>query len=100
MTLKNELPIEISNIVFLIKNKTDQQVLTQDTFLNLLPGQMQTKVIDLSGKHVEGTLVASIIDLDSPGGVVMIDTSKALIITMVAHDLVVNSAIAIFLHKT
>lgn len=96
MTLKNELPIEISNIVFLIKNKTDQQVLTQDTFLNLLPGQMQTKVIDLSGKHVEGTLVASIIDLDSPGGVVMIDTSKALIITMVAHDLVVNSAIAIF----
>ncbi len=96
MSLKNELPIEISNIVFLIKNKTDQQVLTQDTFLNLLPGAVQTKVIDLSGKHVEGTLEAAIIDLDSPGGVVMIDTSKSLIITMVAHDLVVNSAIAIF----
>lgn len=96
MTLENQLPIEISNIVFLIKNKVDQQILTRDTFLNLLPGQMQTKEIDLSGKHVEGTLLAAIIDLDSPGGLALIDTSKALVITMVARDLVVNSATAVF----
>ncbi|MGB3073900.1 MAG: hypothetical protein WBB36_01190 [Chitinophagales bacterium] len=96
MTLENGLTIEISNIVFQVKNKFDQQVLTQDTFLNLLPGQTQTKMIDLSGKHVEGTLVAAIIDLDSPGGVALIDTSDALIIKMVAHDLVVSGATAIF----
>ena len=96
MTLENGLPITISNIVFQVKNKIDQQLLTQDTFLNLLPGQLQTKVIDLSGKHVEGTLVAAIIDLDSPGGVAPIDTSDALTITMVAHDLVVSSATAVF----
>ena len=96
MTLENGLPIEISNIVFQVKNKIGQEVLTQDTFLNLLPGQTQPKVIDLSGKHVEGTLVAAIIDLDSPGGFALIDTSKALIITMLAHDLVVSSATAVF----
>lgn len=96
MMLENGLPITISNIVFQVRNKMDQQLLTQDTFLNLLPGQLQAKVIDLAGKHVEGTLVASIIDLDSPGGVAPIDTSDALTITMVAHDLVVSSATAIF----
>lgn len=96
LTLQNGLPIEISNMVFQVRNKIDQQILTQDTFLNLLPNQSQTKTIDLSGKHVEGTLTAKILDLDSPGGTVLIDTSNALVISMVAHDLVVSEATAIF----
>jgi hypothetical protein len=96
LTLKNELPIVISNMVFQVRNKTDQQILTQDTFVNLLPQQTQVKTIDLSGKHVEGTLIATILDLDSPGGDVLIDTSNSIIITLTAHDLVVNTATAVF----
>ncbi|MBA2407918.1 MAG: hypothetical protein H0V65_08005, partial [Chitinophagales bacterium] len=96
LTLKNELPIVISNMVFQVRNKIDQQILTQDTFVNLMPQQTQVKTINLSGKHVEGTLTAQILDLNSPGGNVLIDTSNSLIITMTAHDLVVNTATAVF----
>ncbi|HYV93368.1 MAG TPA: hypothetical protein VE978_16470 [Chitinophagales bacterium] len=96
LTLDNGLPLTMSSIVFQVRNKIDQQVLTQDTFLNLLPNQTQTKSIDLSGKHVEGTLVAKILDMSSPGGYVLIDTSDAIAITMVAHDIKVDSATAVF----
>jgi hypothetical protein len=83
-------------MVFQVRNKIDQQILTQDTFVNLMPQQTQVKTINLSGKHVEGTLTAQILDLNSPGGNVLIDTSNSLIITMTAHDLVVNTATAVF----
>ena len=96
LTLQNGLPIDISNLVFQVKNKIDQQVVAEETFQNLLAGQTQSKTIDMSGKHVEGTLVAKIIDLDSPGGTVVIDTSDAIVLTMVAHDLVVKEATAVF----
>ncbi|MCY7409526.1 MAG: hypothetical protein LH473_04580, partial [Chitinophagales bacterium] len=96
ISIENGLPIEMSQMIFQIRNKIDQQVLTLDTFLNLSPNEIQTKVIDLAGKHVEGTLVATIVDLSTPGGTVLIDTSDALIITMIAHDIKVSSATAVF----
>jgi hypothetical protein len=80
-----------------VKNKIDQQIITMQTFTNLQPFTTQTKSIDLSGKHVEGTLVASITNIESPGGNdVLIDTSDALIISLTAHDIKVSSATAIF----
>ena len=96
LSLFNGLPLTMSSIIFQVRNKIDQQVITQDTFLNLLPGQTQTKSIDLSGKHVEGTLVAKIVNMESPGGNVLIDTSDAITMTMVAHDIKVDSATAVF----
>ena len=96
LTLENGLPISMTNLVFQVKNKYDQQVIAQETFTNMLPGQSQTKTIDLAGKHVEGTLVASVIDFDSPGGTVVIDTSDAIILTMKTNDIKVSSATAIF----
>lgn len=96
LSLSNGLPLTMASIVFQVKNKIDQQVITQDTFLNLLPNQTQTKAIDLSGKHVEGTLVAKIINMETLEDYVTIDTSDALTMTMVAHDIKVNSATAVF----
>jgi len=96
LTLKNGLPIEMSKMIFQVKNKIDQEIITIDTFLNLFPDQQQTKTIDLSGKHVEGILSASIIDLESPGGNVLIDTSDAIIITMKTNQIKVSTATAVF----
>ncbi|MFI5134336.1 MAG: hypothetical protein ACHQD9_00655 [Chitinophagales bacterium] len=96
LTLQNGLPLTMSTMVFQVKNKIDQQIITIDTFTNLLPNQMQTKTIDLSGKHVEGVLSASILDLESPGGTVLIDTSDAITITMKTNQIKVSSATAVF----
>lgn len=96
ITLENGLPIVISNMEFQIKNKVDQQILATETFSNLQPGESQTRVIDLSGKHVEGTLVATITDFDSPGGTVVIDTSDAIVLTMKTNEIKVSTATAVF----
>lgn len=96
LTLENGLPLTMSSIVFQIKNKVDLQVITEETFTNLLPNTTQTKTIDLSGKHVEGTLVATIINMDIAGGTFTVDTSDAITMTMIANDIKVDSATAIF----
>lgn len=99
MKIENGFPIAIDKLVFEIKNKVSQQIISTETFLNILPHTTQTKTIDLSGKTVEGRLVATIIDLESSGSgasPVLIDTSNALVATLTARDLVVQSATAIF----
>ncbi|MCS6917578.1 MAG: hypothetical protein RMK52_00520 [Chitinophagales bacterium] len=96
LTLENGFPLEWSQIVFEIRNQSNQQIVTRDTFLNLLPGTQQTKSINLAGKLVEGKLIARITDMDSPGGYVLIDTSDAILITLVARELKVSEATAVF----
>lgn len=99
MKVENGFPISIDKLVFQIKNKVSQEIISTQTFLNILPHTSQTKQIDLSGKTVEGQLVATIVDLESSGSgssSVLIDTSNALIATLQAHDLIVESATAVF----
>ncbi len=99
ITLNNGFPIDISNLVFQIKNQINGNIIATETFTNLVTHSQQTKVIDLSGKYVEGTLVAKIIDLDSPGSNgnnVLIDTSNAILVTLKAHDMIVDNAMASF----
>ncbi|MCS6991040.1 MAG: hypothetical protein NZL95_04190 [Chitinophagales bacterium] len=96
ITLKNGYPLEWSNIVFEIRNYTDQQIVARDTFLNLVPGSQQTKSINLAGKQVEGKLLVRITNMNSPGGYVLIDTSAAIVVTLAARAIRVSQATAIF----
>ncbi len=96
ITLENGLPLTWNQIVFEIRNFSDQQVVLRDTFADLTPFEKQIQSVDLSGKHVEGLLVARIIDMSSPGGTVLIDTSDAIVLTLQARDLSVYSATAVF----
>lgn len=99
ITLNNGFPIDISNLVFQIRNQVNGNIIATETFSNLLSGTQQTKTINLAGKYVEGTLVAKIIDLDSPGSNgnnVLIDTSDAILVTMKAYGMIVDNAQATF----
>ncbi len=99
MKIDNGFPIPIDKLVFQIKNKVSKEIISTQTFLNILPHTSQTKQIDLSGKTMEGQLVATIVNLESSGSgssSVLIDTSNALTATMQAHDLIVESATAVF----
>ncbi len=99
VTLNNGFPIDISNLVFQIRNQINGDVIAVETFSNLLSNTQQTKTINLAGKYVEGTLVAKIIDLDSPGSNgnnVLIDTSDAILVTFKAYNMIVDNALASF----
>ena len=99
ITLLNGFPIDISNLVFQIRNQINNEVIAVETFTNLLSNTQQTKTINLAGKYVEGTLVGRIIDLDTPGSNgsnVLIDTSDAILVTLKAYDMVVDNALASF----
>ncbi len=96
ITLENGLPLAWNQIVFEIRNFSDQQVVVRDTFVDLSPFEKQTQSVDLSGKYVEGLLVARIIDMSSPGGTVLVDTADAMVLTLQVRDLSVYSATAIF----
>ncbi|MCH8905291.1 MAG: hypothetical protein IIA45_15440 [Bacteroidetes bacterium] len=96
--IKNELPTDVANVRFEFSNKVQGNVLIRDTFPLILSGTSMKQTYDLSGKTVEGSLVAKIVNLDVVGTVspVLIDTSKALIITLTVYDLTVFKATAIF----
>jgi hypothetical protein len=99
ISIDNGFPIDISQLVFQIKNQVSGNIVSIDTFTNILAGISQSKNIDLSGKYVEGTMLGKIIDLDSPGSnglAVPIDTSDALLVTLTTNNLIVNNATAIF----
>ena len=94
ISIDNGFPIDISQLVFQIKNQVSGNIVSIDTFTNLLAGTSQSKNIDLSGKYVEGTMLGKIIDLDSPGSnglAVPIDTSDALLVTLTTNNLIVNN---------
>ena len=99
ITIENQLPVDITNLVFQLLNSTDNSELLRDTF-DLIPvGTMQSKTIDLAGKRVDGLLLANILNLDSPGSngqSILIDYDDALIARFKVYNLKPYAATAIF----
>ncbi len=96
---ENGLPIDVTNVDFMLKNKLPPSTVFQDSFTIIPAGGTRTKTIDLAGKTIEGELIFDIINMDSPGTMpdsAIIDTSDALIVTITIRDLKVFSATAIF----
>ncbi len=96
VTIKNELPLTISNLAFVLNNITPPSVITTQTFTNILPNTSQSKTQDLAGKTIGSNISASINDMDINGGFVRVDTSNALLVTLSISNINVFSATAIF----
>lgn len=99
ITIDNDLPTDIDNLIFEITNQVDNSVISNGTFVNIPAGGTEQQIIDLAGKTITGLMDISITNLDvvGTGGVfVDIDTSDALVATMEISDLKVQEATAIF----
>jgi hypothetical protein len=97
--IKNELPIDITDITFQLRNSSDGAVIVEDTYPIIASGTFELNTYDLSGKTVDGLLVAEIISFNSPGSggePVLIDTSDYVLIQLKAYDMDLYEATAIF----
>ena len=99
ITLSNGFPVDVTNVIFQLRNQNSGTIISQDTFPIIASGATVSKTIDLAGDTVEGFLVGKILNMDSPGSgsnFVLIDTSDALLATLSVHDLQVLEATAVF----
>lgn len=100
ITVNNGFPIPIENVEIQLANaSTPGTPLGTTIFASIPPGASQTQTIDLSGQYVEGDLVAKLLSIESPGSggsPVLIDTTDAIHLTLLAHDMTVQEATAIF----
>ena len=94
----NELPMDITNIVFRLKNQGSVNFIAQDTFPLIASGSSVSATYELHGQTIQGNIVAQIVEMSSPGsgGFITIDTSDALIPTISIRDITPLSATAIF----
>ena len=98
ITIENQLPIDITNLIFQMVNSDGGEVIVLDTFLIIESGTSETKTISLAGKTIKGNLIGQILNMDSPGsnGDVLIDYADALVTTIKVYDLEPYQATAIF----
>ncbi len=99
ITIRNSLPIDITNLTFQLKNKSSGVIIAQQTFPLIAKGDSAKSSIPLAGKTVEGLMLGKIVNLDSPGSMglpVLIDTSKAITTVLTVRDLYPQSATAVF----
>lgn len=97
--IQNNFPTGISDIVFEVRNESDNSLVGEETFINVAQGGTETRTIDLAGKTVEGMLKGNILnfDIDGSGGSnVPIDTTDKIVVTLLVRDTKVRSATAIF----
>ena len=99
LTITNDLPIPISDLDFNVKNKIDGQLVFTDTFSLIPAGASITRTYNLAGKHIEGTMIGTIVKIGSPGSngqPVPIDTAKAIILQLKVRGLIASRAVARF----
>lgn len=99
ISILNELPVNISLIVFELRNSTDNSLVASDSFRQIKPnGGISSKTIDLAGKTVTKNLKGSIKRLvtDESGVPVLIDADKGLTVTLGVRNLRPSYAIAAF----
>jgi len=95
VSVKNGLPLTISSLQFSLNNSAPPSVITTQTFTNIIPSTTQSKTQDLAGKTIGSSIQASI-NMDIAAGIVVIDTSDAIIVTLSISNIKVSSATAIF----
>ncbi len=99
----NHLPIDITDVKFALYNASDNSIILQDTFVVIPAYTSDTITIDLSGKTIEGSLIAELLTLSSPGSngnPVLIDITDHVTIIVEMHDLHPLSATAVFPTQT
>lgn len=100
LRIENNFPIDISNIQYEILNQNSGTVIVQNTVASLPAGAVHYDSIHLINNFlIEGQLIASLLNLDSPGSngnPVLIDTSDALDLRVSLDKLDPVSATAVF----
>ncbi len=97
--IDNQLPVDITNVIFKLSNQSDGSLIAQDTFPIIPTLQSRSDTISLNGKTINRNLLVDLINMDTPGSngqFVKIDTSKAIIMTLTTTGLKPSSATAIF----
>lgn len=97
--IRNGFPVDITDLAFVLKNSSDGSIVVSDNIPLIAKGATISKTYDLQGKEVEGSLLADITNLSTPGSgtsTVLIDTGAAMRLDITVRDLTLRSALAIF----
>lgn len=101
MVIRNNLPVDIQNVSFELRNQQRGDVIVSDFFTNLLQGAEEIRTYNLAGKFVESSLEAELTNLDVPAAsAVPIDTNDFIGIDFTADGLIAEEATAIFPSQT
>ena len=97
ITIENQLPMPITDLIFVIKNEINQEVIVSDTFAIINSNETVISQKILSNITIEGILKGNI-SLQSPGAsdVIIDDTARAVIATINIHNIKISSALARF----
>lgn len=98
MTLSNDLPVEAEKIVFLLVNKSDQEIIIYDSFTNVLPNTSVTTSKSIAGKKIDGVLTGIVkrVKTKPSGKPVLIESEKGIRLDLSIRDLELEYATAIF----
>lgn len=101
LSLRNELPLGLRNIDFLLENTTLQTEVASGNFPEILSGDSAVAVYDLGGQTIESALTAELTNLDIIGGTsVPIDTNDYIEVRLTVAGLQAREATAIFPTQT
>jgi len=101
LTIDNQFPLDISNVIFRISNANLGTDIVRDTFPLIASRSSQTESYDLAGQEIESNLEGQLENLDISGGFfVPIDTNDFIELRLIARNLKANSATAIFPGQT
>jgi hypothetical protein len=97
ITIDNQLPIAVSDLIFELRNEINNEIILQDTFEIIEPGENTLSTHNLAGTTIYGNLLANAV-IASPGSgtAVSIDTNDAITAEIRVYDLVIDSADAVF----
>lgn len=90
ISFTNGLPIDITNVVFELRNQSTNELIVQGNFPLIASNTTETKSYNLDGKTLEGKLNAQLISFGSPGsnGIpVLVDTSNAILANIKVYNL-------------
>lgn len=96
---KNELPIDITDVKFELRNQSDNALIVSGNFPLIKSKTSEKQTFLLDGKTLEGKLKAQLISFSSPGSnnvPVLIDTSNAIVAELKVYDLFPNTATAVW----
>ena len=99
LSIENQFPIDIENVIFELKNKNLGTVILRDTFPVIPARSKLTKSTSLAGKTIEGDLQLNFLDsILILGGNTKppIDTNEALVANLTIRDISVEEATAVF----
>ncbi len=101
ITLTNQLPIDLNNVSFEVRNRVEGNVLFSGFISSLPSGASDIRTFDIAGQQIESDMEANLLNLDVPESTnVPIDTTDFIEFSFTARNLQAREATAIFPSQT